>query len=117
VRKPDLTRKKVKNRALKEINWSNFKKDLTLIEVDDSLSIDEMVTELDKSLKELLDKYAPLKERTITIRRKFPWFSHEAAEGKQKMRRCEKRWQSQHTADLWKLLKFLSLAEMLTIEY
>lgn len=45
------------------------------------------------SLIVLLDKHAPLKMRTITIRPSAPWYTEDIREEKQKRRALERRWQ------------------------
>ena len=44
------------------------------------------------SSSDILDKHAPLVERTVTVRDKTPWSSADIRPEKQKRRKLEKRW-------------------------
>ena len=47
----------------------------------------------------LLDKHAPLKTRTITIRPSAPWYTEDIREEKQKRRALEQRWRRTSLTD------------------
>ena len=44
------------------------------------------------TLAELLDRHAPLKTKTVTVRRQEPWYSEEIREAKRARRRAERKW-------------------------
>ena len=48
----------------------------------------------DEVLRSLLDKYAPVKERVITVRPFAPWYTAEVTAEKQKRRRLERKWRA-----------------------
>jgi hypothetical protein len=81
-RKPDLIRKTSKSRPMKQINWIEFKSDVSKVTASDHLSLEEV----DQQLTAILNKHAPIKEKSITLRRRYPWFSEKVAEDKQQMR-------------------------------
>ena len=78
--------------------WSDY--DFRL--PDGNITIDEMANKLNETLKELLDRHAPLQLKSITKRTKVPWFDNEVQEYKQIARCREKLWRKYHTPELWK---------------
>ena len=52
------------------------------------------VNNYDEVLRSLLDKYAPVKERLITVRPFAPWYTAEVTAEKQKQRRLECKWRA-----------------------
>ena len=62
---------------------------------------DELVDCYNTTLAELLDRYAPLKTKTVTVRPQVPWYSDEIRVAKRERKRAERRWRSTGTtADL-----------------
>ena len=58
------------------------------------------VNNYDEVLRSLLDKYAPVKERVITVRPSAPWYTAQVTAEKRKRRRLERKWRaSRLTAD------------------
>jgi hypothetical protein len=55
-------------------------------------SIVDLVTCYNTTLSGLLDKHAPLKEKTITVRPRVPWFNVMVKEAKQICRKHERIW-------------------------
>ena len=55
-------------------------------------NLEETVANLGIELKHTLDKLAPLKRCSISLRPKMPWYDKEMAQHKAKVRRKEKRW-------------------------
>jgi len=53
------------------------------------------------TLAGLLDRHAPLKTKTVTVRPQVPWYSEEIREAKRARRRAERRWRTTRSvADL-----------------
>ena len=52
----------------------------------------DLSEEYNTSLKELLDRHAPLVTRPITVRPNTPWHSIELFHAKRKMRQAERKW-------------------------
>jgi hypothetical protein len=52
----------------------------------------DLVTCYNTTLSGLLDKHAPLKEKTITVRPRVPWFNVMVKEAKQICRKHERIW-------------------------
>ena len=52
----------------------------------------ELVLEYNTTLKNLLDRHAPEKTRTITLHPQQPWYTPEIADAKKRRRKLEKQW-------------------------
>ena len=52
------------------------------------------VNNYDEVLRSLLDKYAPVKERVITVRPSAPWYTAQVTAEKRKRRRLERKWRA-----------------------
>lgn len=59
-----------------------------------SFSFGELVYEYNTTLKLLLDRHAPLKTMTITLRPTALWYTEELRSEKKKRRALEPRWRS-----------------------
>ena len=55
-------------------------------------SIDNTIKSYNDTLTNLIDKHAPLRSKTITVRTKVPWFHIELTEAKRNRRKCERVW-------------------------
>ena len=77
--KPQLSRKEVSYGKTKAINATAFMEDLSASRLcqDPPSQLDKHIT-----LAELLDRYAPLKTKTVTVRPQVPWYSDEIREAK-----------------------------------
>ena len=63
----------------------------------DCSSPDEHVKLYNSSLREIMDKHAPLKKKIISDKPKIPWFNNTAAEEIKHRRKLEKIWQKNIT--------------------
>ena len=68
-------------------------------------NLDEAVANLGTELRRTLDKLAPLKRCSISIRPKKPWFNKEMAPNKAKVRRREKRQLKYRLLSCWTAFK------------
>ena len=59
-----------------------------------SFNLGELVYEYNTTLKSLLDRHAPLKTKTITLRPAALWYTEELRSQKKKRRALERRWRS-----------------------
>ena len=105
--KPQLSRKEVSFRKTKAIDTTAFMEDLSASRLcrDPPSQSDELVDCYNTTLAELLDRYAPLKTKTVTVRPQVPWYSDEIRVAKRERKRAERRWRSTGTAadlDLFK---------------
>ena len=82
------TKRVVNSRNLKSIDIDNFKTDLS-----DALSDPDIAPDYyNKTITTVLDKHAPVTERSVKERKQCPWFNCEMKIAKQKKRRAEMKW-------------------------
>ena len=98
--KPQLSRKEVSFRKIKAIDTTAFMEDLSASRLclDPPSEPDKLVDCYNTTLAELLDQYAPLKTKSVTVGPQVPWYSDEIREAKRERRRAERRWRSTGTA-------------------
>ena len=96
IEKPSFTKKDIYFRACKTINMDLFLNDLQesclLRNPPDDLN--ELVALYDSDLAEILNKHAPMKKLSVTIRPAAPWYSEEIKLAKRKKRQLERRWRA-----------------------
>ena len=92
--KPATSVKKHNYRNLKAVNIDQLRKDLSDSELctNPPSSLDVMIGCYNTTLTDILNCHAPLKTRTVTVRRRLPWFNEDIREAKRARRRAEKRW-------------------------
>ena len=61
---------------------------------DQAVELSALVGQYDNVLRSLLDLYAPLKRRTVTLRPSAPWYKPEVVVQKNIRRRLERKWRS-----------------------
>ena len=71
------------------------------------IPLSNLVHQFNTSLREALDKHAPIQSKSITERRHVPWFTPDVKEAKKKMHHREKLWRKYHMHELWLALKML----------
>ena len=72
----NINRKEVSHRKINEIDLEEFSKDIKFNpNYYNNKTVDELVSVLERTLKEALDKHAPEVQRIVTIRQKTPWFN------------------------------------------
>ena len=91
---PATSVKKHNYRNLKVVNTDQLRKDLRDSELctNPPSSLDVMIGCYNTTLTDILNRHAPLKTRTVTVRRRLPWFNEDIREAKRARRRAEKRW-------------------------
>ena len=95
LQKPQLQQTEINNyRKLNDINMSSFNQDLEVLNFDDDYDLPILIDKYENTLKETLQKHAPLKRRLITIRPSSPWYNEEIGKEKRKRRRLERRWRT-----------------------
>jgi hypothetical protein len=94
LHKPALTVKKVSCRKIKDIDRELFRRDLRASRLcqNPPESIVDLVTCYNTTLSGFPDKHAPLKEKTITVRPRVPWFNVMVKEAKRICRKHERIW-------------------------
>ena len=96
LQKPPLERASIQYRKIRSIDIDSFnddRKKSTLLSRSHN-DLPSLLDEYENTLLKILDKYAPMKRRMITLRPSAPWYMDEIREEKKKRRRLERRWRS-----------------------
>lgn len=98
IEKPTYPRKEIQYRNLKNLNYHNLCKDINnsplVLDSANSSSVSDITGKYDSTLTTILDLYAPIKRKTITIRPNSPWYTDEIKQLKIIKRRLERRWRT-----------------------
>ena len=95
LEKPKFVKKVVSSRNLRGIDMTSFRIDIegsVLLQHQDDIHV--AVNNYDEVLRSVMDKYAPVKERVITVRPFARWYTAEVTAEKQKRRRLERKWRA-----------------------
>jgi hypothetical protein len=98
LRKANLPRKTLTYRQLKKMDVNSFKDDLSQLPLltNPPDTLDELLAEYDTQITGLLDKHAPLKTKTQTLRPHTPWFNEDIYNLKKQRRKAELQWRKSH---------------------
>ncbi|KAL9975453.1 hypothetical protein ACROYT_G012614 [Oculina patagonica] len=96
LQKPQFKKKTITYRKLHSIDFNTFCNDITDSPqiMEPSSDLDGLVDQYDNVLRSLLDRHAPTKQRTVTVRPSAPWYSTEIAQNKRIRRKLERKWRS-----------------------
>ena len=88
---PPLETRTISYRKLKQIDNSAFSTDLkditnTLLKITD---INQLVGDYNREMRQLLDRHAPIKSKTIVVGSLVPWFDDELKSLKSQRRKAE----------------------------
>lgn len=94
--KPAPVRKLVSYRNLRTIDIDSFRDDIRKTEFFNKecipSDIDGFMMEYSDSLTSILDKHAPMINKTITLRPTCPWYTEQLHEPKHEKRKLERKW-------------------------
>ena len=100
--KPPPTTKNVTYRCIRKIDIDQFKQDIQCLDLGcPENSTEELVCKYNHSLRQLLDKHAPLKSRTVIVRPKRPWLSESLKLQRSELRKLERRWRKNANPEDW----------------
>ena len=101
--------KKISFRKLSAINNDLLKNDIveSRLCIEKPTNVSELAALYDITLKEVLDKHAPLVAKTVVLRPKAPWLTDCILEEKREKRKAEKHWLKSRTERDWKVYKSL----------
>ena len=91
--KPDAIKKEIEYRKLKDIDTDKFRNDICnslLAKPENFNNVDSAVHAYNHILSELLEKHAPLKKRSFTVRKDAAWFTSEIGDAKRARRKAER---------------------------
>ena len=96
--RPPLPKKTVAARRFKSINLVTFKEDIknSVLSHLSSEDPDELAKLYNQQLTEILDKHAPVKTKTVTIRPLAPWYTDDIQSLRKEVRHAERRWRRTH---------------------
>ena len=93
VLQPPFPSKVVRFRSFKDFNLDSFLSDLCFCPVVcDPSDLEVLIDQYNSTLSSLLDKHAPLMEKTITIRPSAPWMTDELRIEKRVLSKAERTW-------------------------
>ena len=94
MKKPPLPTKVISFRQYKKIDTDQFISDLEESDLikKPAYSLEELIDQYNCTLTSLINKHAPLKSKTVTIRPATLWYTEKIKQLKSIQRRCEKRW-------------------------
>jgi hypothetical protein len=92
--KPPSVRKQVSFRNTKAINFDLFRTDIKNSSLLKTPNTSTLAESYQNVLSTLLDTYAPVKTKTVTLRPATPWYTPEIQEQKIRKRRLERRWRT-----------------------
>ena len=95
LEKPKFVKKVVFSLKLRGIDMTSFRIDIegsVLLQHQDDIHV--AVNNYDEVLRSVMDKYAPVKERVITVRPFARWYTAQVTAKKQKRRRLERKWRA-----------------------
>lgn len=94
IPRPPRVQVRRRHRKVYAIDVDNFIEDLKQVQfvTNPPSTLPTLVDSYNKELLSVLDRHAPLQDRTISIRPHAPWFSDNLRVLKKEKRRCERKW-------------------------
>ena len=94
IQRGNITRKEVSHRKINEIDLDEFSKDIKFNpDYYNNKTVNELVSVLDRTLKDALDKHAPEVQRIVTIRQKHHGLTNKVRP-KRLVRQRERTWKN-----------------------
>ena len=96
ISRPPLRKVTKSRRKFNEMDSEAFKSRLSqaLCEIPVSMDVNQMMTQYEHSVSQILDDLAPLKQKTIIDKPHCPWYCDELADLKREVRQCERKWKT-----------------------
>ena len=104
IDKPEPLVKKIQYRDVRNIDYNKLseeliKTDLFKISIDDQHTVTDTVDLYNDTLQFMLDKFAPIKEKTVVIRDNTQWYTNEITSSKRLRRQAERRFTRTRTEE------------------
>ncbi|XP_052788755.1 uncharacterized protein LOC128223518 [Mya arenaria] len=104
VEKDNIVSKHVTYRNWKNVCSNEFSSDLLNIPFD-SVDIDTLVCTFETELQNIVDKHAPVKEKTLVVRKQKAWFNDNIMKLKRTLRKAERIWRKYRQQDQFEYFK------------
>ena len=105
LKKSDVERQKVKFRKLKDMNGTKIIKEMNLEKILQENDINDIINQFDAEATKAMNKLVPVKEKTVTIREKNPWYTEEIRQQKRVFRNRERIWKRYRSKETWLALQ------------
>ena len=99
LKRDDVTRKQITYRIMDDVNYEHMADDVVLDPMLDDFDL--VVENFHHSLKDAFDKHIPAHTKSVSLRRKVPWFTDDVRDAKRQMRRRERLWHKYKSDELW----------------
>ena len=99
LKRDDVTRKQITYRIMDNVNYGHLADDVVLDPMLDDFDL--VVENFHCSLKEAFNKHTPAHTKSVSLRRKVPWFTDDVRDAKRQMRRWERIWHKYKSEELW----------------
>lgn len=90
-------------------NWKQVDMDALFndcnLEAITSNDVQELVTQMEKTMTQAVEKHAPLKKKKIVNRKKYPWFTLDVKSQRRIVRKCERRHNKCRLSSTWETLQ------------
>ena len=95
---------------LKTLTVTKFANDLQKVaqDLENISDLSELAEQYNVRISQCLDKHAPVKTKTITIREQLFWYNNELSDIKRKKRKAIKMWLKSKNTQNWTIYKSLS---------
>ena len=95
IGRPGTVKVNVQKRNFCDIDIKAFRNDMFAeLFASPSSSLEGLVGQYEQTLKDILDRHAPLLQCTVTARPHAPWFNDDVRSFKRELGRHERRWKS-----------------------
>ena len=92
--KPKFERKQISYRKIKQIDLYEFKSDIRMVASNGDDDSDSLINKYNTAMQHILDKYAPIQTKTITIRPRASLIIMDIKNQKRKCRQKERKWRT-----------------------
>ena len=94
IKKVEVEKKTISFRKTRDINIQHLTDDLQKCDLTskDDNNIDEIVTDYNNALSNIMDKHAPIITKEVCVRTRKPWYNDQIAQAKRERRTTERKW-------------------------
>ena len=104
IPKDHIKQSTVTYRKFSSIDKTVFQNDLQF-DYSDINNVNELIAKFEERTRDVIDKHAPEKTKTVMVRPRNIWYTPEVKHQKQEVRKKERRWKKKKTNCNWNILK------------